>query len=291
MKFCFRDKPLEALENADAHSILECPICLERLTVPVTSTCGNGHAICNLCKSKVNMCPCCRTPMRESKNVLIDRVIEVTLFPCKHKLYGCDVFGKYKDIIDHETRECDYKTIPCSLLNDEIEKCGKSVMLRNFHNHILKEHANLLEKITTNEGNVRKICSTNHEFFKIQNILQDSEEKLIFVETCFYDKHQGIFFLGYQFVGGVLDSKKYMCTTTLYDPYDKLKKLKYMNVCLPIGVPVSEMHKDSKCLVIHPDKVIRIKEGIVEVNHIVKIEKIEHYESRKSKRIKLEAQD
>lgn len=273
------------------YNLLECPVCLERLTIPVTSTCRNGHAVCNICKLKVTVCPTCRTAMINTKNILIDKVIEITSFPCKNKIFGCIVKGKYKEIMDHETNECDYKTIPCSLLNDEIEKCGKSVTLFKFYSHIIKDHANLLEKITANQENVRKICSTNHEFFKVQNILQDHENNLIFIETCFYDKQKNVFFLSYQYVGRMLESKKYVCTSTFYDPYHKLKKLKYVNFCLPIGMDVKEMPKDPRCLVIHPDKVIIIKEGIVEVNHIVKIEKYEDYDSRKHKKIKLENPD
>jgi len=85
-------------------SLLECPVCLEIMTSPITQ-CLNGHTICSRCKPRLNLCPTCRVDLTiTSRNVALENIAEnivegpsqvPSIAPPKHRLYEC-LTGKAK---------------------------------------------------------------------------------------------------------------------------------------------------------------------------------------------------
>ncbi|XP_069676225.1 E3 ubiquitin-protein ligase SIAH1B-like [Periplaneta americana] len=60
-------------------SLLECPVCFEFMTPPITQ-CLNGHNICSNCKPQLTLCPTCREPLTiTSRNVALENIAETCL--------------------------------------------------------------------------------------------------------------------------------------------------------------------------------------------------------------------
>jgi E3 ubiquitin-protein ligase SIAH1 len=50
---------------------LECPVCMEYMTSPITM-CENGHSICSNCKPKLNNCPSCKKSFLNIRNLALE---------------------------------------------------------------------------------------------------------------------------------------------------------------------------------------------------------------------------
>lgn len=50
---------------------LECPVCMEYMTPPITM-CENGHSICSNCKPKLNNCPSCKKSFLNIRNLALE---------------------------------------------------------------------------------------------------------------------------------------------------------------------------------------------------------------------------
>lgn len=50
---------------------LECPVCMEHMTPPITM-CENGHSICSNCKPKLNNCPSCKKSFLNIRNLALE---------------------------------------------------------------------------------------------------------------------------------------------------------------------------------------------------------------------------
>ncbi|KAL3208770.1 hypothetical protein MRX96_052465 [Rhipicephalus microplus] len=69
-------------------SLLECPVC-RNYALPPIMQCENGHHLCAPCRKNVAMCPVCRAPKGNNRNLALEKLAEYTLFPCKYRSKGC----------------------------------------------------------------------------------------------------------------------------------------------------------------------------------------------------------
>ncbi|KAL3203697.1 hypothetical protein MRX96_053196 [Rhipicephalus microplus] len=69
-------------------SLLECPVC-RNYALPPIMQCENGHHLCAPCRKNVAMCPVCRAPKGNNRNLALEKLAESTLFPCKYRSKGC----------------------------------------------------------------------------------------------------------------------------------------------------------------------------------------------------------
>lgn len=90
--------------NFNINSCLECPVCMDLLSVPVYQ-CTNGHSICPQCtrsdKISLKICPICRSSLTgDLRNYSLERILENITIKCKFE--GCTESIKLSERIDHE---------------------------------------------------------------------------------------------------------------------------------------------------------------------------------------------
>ena len=95
--------------------MLECPVCLELPRNGPIYGCRKGHHLCQACVSKVKGCPVCREPDVGCRNLLAEKVVEVTLqdVPIKCRWSNCDFKLLMGSLGDHE-KFCPHREIPCA---------------------------------------------------------------------------------------------------------------------------------------------------------------------------------
>jgi hypothetical protein len=79
----------------------ECPICVSLAVSGPIMQCKNGHHICNNCASKVDKCLSCKEKI-DIRALQLEKLREVTPFPCQFMENGCKVVLKLKDLQQHQ---------------------------------------------------------------------------------------------------------------------------------------------------------------------------------------------
>ncbi|KAF2615721.1 hypothetical protein F2Q70_00008894 [Brassica cretica] len=77
-------------------SVLDCPICMEPLSIPIFQ-CDNGHLACSCCPKLKNKCPSCALPVGHSSCRAMETLLKSVFLPCQNAKYGCTetvAFGK-----------------------------------------------------------------------------------------------------------------------------------------------------------------------------------------------------
>ena len=64
------DDTIEGLKT-----ILTCPICLEPPTSTPIFRCKNGHILCKICRTSVEVCPECRVPLRDDRCLISEKIV------------------------------------------------------------------------------------------------------------------------------------------------------------------------------------------------------------------------
>ena len=90
--------------NINIDACLECPVCMDLLSVPVYQ-CTNGHSICPQCtrsdKISLKICPICRCSLTgDLRNYSLERILENITMKCKFG--GCTDSVKLSERIEHE---------------------------------------------------------------------------------------------------------------------------------------------------------------------------------------------
>lgn len=80
---------------------LECIVCTHIMLPPIYN-CQIGHSICSQCINSVFHCPTCRATMTDSKNYVLQSIIECIQFPCKSWINGCNFIDKIHSVMEHE---------------------------------------------------------------------------------------------------------------------------------------------------------------------------------------------
>nr|CAD7394071.1 unnamed protein product [Timema cristinae] len=104
------DAPLsEILLNA-----LECPVCMEYMVPPIV-LCESGHNICDQCRPKLPICPACRMPFLEARNIALETLAQGLRYPCRNRHLGCPevypmaLISKHHLMCQHRPYECPLK--------------------------------------------------------------------------------------------------------------------------------------------------------------------------------------
>lgn len=123
--------------NEDALiSILECPVCFDILSTPITG-CVNGHYLCSHCVKNIQgICPQCRGRMTDFRCAALEGLTEKLSFPYKFSNQGCDFRANSTHIKGHQD-ECYYSFEVCTLRDYGCSWTGPFRMLRV---HLMEKH-------------------------------------------------------------------------------------------------------------------------------------------------------
>ncbi|XP_048727232.1 E3 ubiquitin-protein ligase Siah1-like [Ostrea edulis] len=129
--------------NSDLASLFECPVCFDYALPPITQ-CQSGHIVCQACKQKLNMCPTCRGPLGNIRNLAMEKVATTVMFPCKYSSSGCPVTLLHTDKQEHE-ETCEYRPYCCPCPGASCKWQGSLEMVMA---HLMQQH----KSITTLQG-------------------------------------------------------------------------------------------------------------------------------------------
>lgn len=87
--------------NIDLGKNFECPICKEYLISPIYN-CNTGHSFCKKCKEQLITCPFCQAVIGNSRNFVLEDILEVLQICCPNEPKGCQFLGKVQEVKLHE---------------------------------------------------------------------------------------------------------------------------------------------------------------------------------------------
>lgn len=119
---------LESIEE-----IAKCPVCLDRITPPVTA-CVNGHGMCKKCGSSLSKCSLCQEPLLAKRPKMLEQLLDALPKPCTYSDQGCLQLSYAER---HETY-CDLRPFHCCL--DEDNSCTWHGSLRAWLKHADNTH-------------------------------------------------------------------------------------------------------------------------------------------------------
>ncbi|KAL0277464.1 UNVERIFIED_CONTAM: hypothetical protein PYX00_004730 [Menopon gallinae] len=227
--------------------LLDCPVCFERITPPVT-VCTNGHAVCNNCRIKLHSCPTCKTSFSANKNTILDQIIEENIYACKYAQKGCTAEMKLREIEEHELKQCIYRTIKCTIMNSKSGACNSEISICEYYNHVNGCHKSNTEAIDFSLETKRTI-EINSNLHMVQ-ILRDVKTSKIVFEVVKLDLVMKIFYITYIMVGTSDDANKSAYELRISNTRDKYRELKYKSLCIPLGITQAELEGSERCLIL-----------------------------------------
>jgi E3 ubiquitin-protein ligase SIAH1 len=117
---------------------LECPVCVEYMASPI-KMCENGHNICSSCKSRVSVCPTCKGEFITARNITLEKITAIAIYPCKNREAGCAETFTVQDKTTHQT-ECLYQRTECPFTKLSRVNCLWSGILFEIGGHVRSEH-------------------------------------------------------------------------------------------------------------------------------------------------------
>ncbi|KAL1414079.1 hypothetical protein MTO96_007717 [Rhipicephalus appendiculatus] len=120
--------------SAVAH-LLTCLVCLEYVLPPFVQ-CRNGHLMCSRCREQHALCVACESPIDNIRNLAMEHVVSMTLFPCKYSSRGCPALLAYSDKPGHD-ENCQFTPCRCPCPEGW---CTWRGPLRNVLPHIGRSH-------------------------------------------------------------------------------------------------------------------------------------------------------
>ncbi|RUS89919.1 hypothetical protein EGW08_002360 [Elysia chlorotica] len=129
--------------NSDLASFFECPVCFDYALPPIMQ-CQSGHIVCQSCRQKLNMCPTCRGPLGNIRNLAMEKVAASVPFPCRYSNNGCPLTLLHTEKSEHEDT-CEHRpyTCPCPGAS-----CKWQGSLEQVMPHLMQSH----KSITTLQG-------------------------------------------------------------------------------------------------------------------------------------------
>nr|CAD7269526.1 unnamed protein product [Timema shepardi] len=83
--------------------------------VPPIVLCESGHNICDQCRPKLPICPACRRPFLEARNIALETLAQGLRYPCRNRHLGCPevypmaLISKHHLMCQHRPYECPLK--------------------------------------------------------------------------------------------------------------------------------------------------------------------------------------
>ncbi|XP_065345631.1 E3 ubiquitin-protein ligase siah-1-like [Cloeon dipterum] len=128
--------------NSNILSMIECPVCLEYMGPPINQ-CRRGHLVCSSCRAQLGNCPTCRSRFTDLRNLVLERIVEMIKYPCKHD--NCDEMLLLKNKCVHELN-CLHRRYTCMA-----QGCDWRGIHSELVPHVRSVHSGLIH-----DGN--KIC-------------------------------------------------------------------------------------------------------------------------------------
>lgn len=94
--------------------LLKCLVCHDYVLPPFVQ-CPNGHLMCSACRQKNTRCVACQSPIGSIRNLAMELVVSMALFPCKYSLEGCPALLSYSDLPEHD-EDCQFTPCQCPCL-------------------------------------------------------------------------------------------------------------------------------------------------------------------------------
>ncbi|KRZ62449.1 E3 ubiquitin-protein ligase Siah1 [Trichinella nativa] len=129
--------------TAEVLSVFECPVCLDYMLPPYLQ-CQSGHLVCGNCRPKLTCCPTCRGPVPSVRNLVMEKIANSVLFPCKFSSNGCPAAMLYQEKVEHE-EACEFRPYSCPCPGASCKWQGN---LDAVMPHLVKIH----KSITTLQG-------------------------------------------------------------------------------------------------------------------------------------------
>lgn len=129
--------------NNDLAQLFECPVCFDYALPPIMQ-CQSGHIVCSNCRPKLTLCPTCRGPLGNIRNLAMEKVASQVMFPCKYCSSGCPVTLPHTDKADHE-EICEFRPYCCPCPG---ASCKWQGSLDEVMPHLVQHH----KSITTLQG-------------------------------------------------------------------------------------------------------------------------------------------
>jgi len=253
-KMISRDEP----ENDKTHGILECPVCLEIPAKPIYQ-CSNGHLICKLCHSKVNLCPVCRDKLNKQgplRNLTAEHLLESinnnevsqskeVILPrasmaeprrlCKYKGNGCELRARTNGELLQHQKDCKYRLVFCPDL-----RCSKRIPLAKLFLHINDDHpSDDFTKLAKSSVNFSLVIKQDHyrdETFWKPAIMSIGHMK--FFRECRRTRDGQWFFWVY--IDGSADvASQFLATIKLFD--SKKQEVLSFKSCAVLSLDVNPM--------------------------------------------------
>ncbi|CDP02721.1 unnamed protein product [Coffea canephora] len=171
-----RDGPISVtLTDPD---VLDCPICIEPLSIPVFQ-CENGHIACSSCCLKIrNKCPSCSWPIGYNRCRAIEKVLESVKVSCRNIKYGCTQMVRYCNKHEHENT-CILAPCSCPLLD-----CNFVGSAWQLYSHFKLRHP-----ASGNTFLLGKPFSISLEKSQRSIILREGDGNIIFILNHFNERH------------------------------------------------------------------------------------------------------
>uniref|UniRef100_A0ACD5TSL4 Uncharacterized protein n=1 Tax=Avena sativa TaxID=4498 RepID=A0ACD5TSL4_AVESA len=125
-----------AISGSIERDVLECPICMDPLQIPVYQ-CAVGHVICSSCHGSLpnkDSCHACSLTGGYNRCNALDKILESFRVPCSNVKYGCTAKSHYHDADEHN-KSCPHK--PCFCPGPGCGFVGTIVM---FLAHLTDDH-------------------------------------------------------------------------------------------------------------------------------------------------------
>ncbi|KAL6544402.1 hypothetical protein OROMI_023264 [Orobanche minor] len=170
------------------YRILDCPVCLEPLSIPIFQ-CKNGHiACCSCCTKMKNKCGKCSLQIGSMRCRAFERIVESNEVSCEYKPYGCNEKMPYREIIAHE------EACPCAQRTCPVDGCGHVSSHTNLIEHIEANHSDFFKKLKYGETvsvplepNLKQVflfAKEEYVVFVINHCVDDSLGSFVNVVCC-----------------------------------------------------------------------------------------------------------
>ncbi|XP_069680245.1 E3 ubiquitin-protein ligase Siah1-like isoform X2 [Periplaneta americana] len=117
---------------------LECPVCYEYMEPPI-GMCETGHPICVKCKPQMRNCPVCRKNIIGTRNIPLENIAGLLVYPCKYKDVGCPEIVSLKEKLRHQS-ECIHETRKCPFSMVSDKNCPWQGRIVDIKSHVKNDH-------------------------------------------------------------------------------------------------------------------------------------------------------
>lgn len=121
--------------SAVAH-LLTCLVCVEYVLPPFVQ-CENGHLMCSRCREQHDRCVACLSPIGNVRNLALEHVVSMALFPCEYSGKGCPALLAYPEKPGHD-EDCQYT--PCRCPAGPEGYCAWRGLLKDVMTHLNRSH-------------------------------------------------------------------------------------------------------------------------------------------------------